>query len=201
MTTTAASTQFVKDMSKTIDVMSKNKLPSCKKQTIPPLFMHIPYCQDARTKPNKTVVTKYTKDFYQACNMHNVFIECAAAKKMKHLIVQGRQVCSADERYASQCESINMFNTENCQRSHGDCKKKLQQKKNGKLKTLIANTKAEHHLSAKQMDNDDEEEEDKDDPKLLLPVLDCWDDEEEEDKKEDDPERLLPVLDCWDDEE
>jgi hypothetical protein len=181
MTTTEESAQFIKDLSKTINVMAKNKLPSCKKQVIPPLFMYIPYCYDKHTKPNKQTVSKYVKDFYQACNTHNVFIECANATKMKYLISQGRQCCSTEESYNIRCSTINASNINGGYSTHADCKKRLQIKKNNKLKTIVAETKSEQHVQKnkkRNIDDDDDVEKECEFHPRLLPVLDNWDDEE-----------------------
>jgi hypothetical protein len=185
MTTTYTnlSTQFIKDISKTIGIMEKNKLPSCKKQVIPPLFMYIPYCPNKHTKPNKTNIANCVKDFYQNCNTHGVPLECANAIKMKYIISQGRQCCSIEEIYNERCSSINASNAGGRgQSTHANCTKRLQIKKNNKLKTIVAETMADKHLQKHKKKVDGEEDEKESDQcefsPSLLPVLDSWDDEE-----------------------
>ena len=127
--------KFIKDIENTIEVMTKNKLPSTKKQVIPPLYDFIPYCQDRRSQPTKRHAAEEVKRFYQVCNSKGVYTDTNIVYKMVAIIRKGRQCQTSEERYALRCEQMSEGLSLGVSRSsHADAKKQLLIKKEAKLK-------------------------------------------------------------------
>lgn len=129
--------KFIKDIEKTIEVMTKNKLPSTKKQVIPPLYDFIPYCQDKRSQPTKRHAAEEVKRFYQVCSSKGVYTDTNIVYKMVAIIRKGRQCQTSEERYSLQCKQMSEGLCLGVSKSsYAEAKKQLSIKKEEKLKKL-----------------------------------------------------------------
>ena len=178
--------KFIKDIEKTVQIMNKNKLPSCKKQVVPPLYDYIPYCKDRKSRPTKRLAQEGLKEFYQKCNEVGVYTESKIIYQMKSIIEQGRQVMTKEDCYSQKCQQMNDANCQTSFRSREDAKKSLANKKKVKEDTIREEAKKEKERQ-KLEDEEDGEEENKEDNNVCLlnegllnenrEIPDSWDDE------------------------
>ena len=162
--------EFIKDIQKTIEVMQKNNLPSCKKQAIPPLYEFIPYCSDRKFKPTKRMGHEFVKDFYFKCNEMDVDIDDKMIIQMKAIILKGRQCMTKEDRYRQTCQAINQANNLIGIRSHADAKKCLAKRKRLKEEEIIEQAK-------KEKENEKEKEKEKELQIENREIPDSWDDD------------------------